>query len=106
MSGMVVLPLFQFHNCDESCCGKEVQSCCSFGESEGCTMTFNECNTKVFVPFLSGPFVQQESSSDLYEFSQLITVSSNISDMNASIPVDEIIHPPEPPPSFSIPLLI
>ncbi len=99
------MPVFHFHDCDNPCCETGQDTCCTIEVMDECTMSNGECNTQVFIPVLSAPISQYESMVDMFNGNIVRVPLLSLSVENLIVSVDEIVHPPEPPPSFLTPLL-
>lgn len=106
LTGVTAAPLFSFHDCDRPCCAEGQDTCCTMEVMETCTMSMDECNKQVFIPVLSAPIAQYESSIDIADGDIVILQLLSRDFTYSFLTVNEIIHPPEPPPSFNLPLLV
>ena len=98
---------FVHFDCNMDCCQEKIVSCCSTDAVEKeCSILGNNCSTVVFLPIVSGPFVQT------YIDNELSIIEISFIDLETEITQTKLvdyfkIHPlAEPPPAFNAPLLI
>ena len=108
MALAMAAPILQI-DCDMPCCEVEKMTCCDKGMdkemSKACKMDMKSCSMgSSFVPILSAPLHQFKMKTDL---NVTLTIYVRASFRTYTINFNKVLisHPPEPPPSYNLPLL-
>ncbi|NOZ75055.1 MAG: hypothetical protein GXO90_06695 [FCB group bacterium] len=105
MLSVNLAPLMGSDLCLTSNIDDQNMSCCEMAGSSACTMSFHECKETPMIPLITAPILKITVQADFVACSLPISVEYTPQERNFFATLIHYILP-QPPPSYSSPLLI